>query len=200
MDRLVRGRVWIGVVAFCLIGLVAMQVSLLKLNSGIGRAVQTTSTLERSNASLRAEISRLSAGDRIQRLAGAGGLVMPAPSDVKYLRAGRDGGAASRAAQRMKAHDPNVALGPAGSAIQTAVPAATTPGVASGTTPPAATAPAATAPAGAAPTATAPVTTAPAATAPAVTAQAPPAATQPAVAGAAAPSGGATPQATIPIP
>src|SRR5258707_930441 len=81
-------RVWIAVVAFCLIGLVATQVSLLKLNSGIGRAVQTASTLERSNASLRAEISRLSAGDRIQRLATAAGMVMPAPSDVTYLRAG----------------------------------------------------------------------------------------------------------------
>ena len=195
MDRLVRGRVWIGVVAFCLIGLVATQVSLLKLNSGIGRAVQTASTLERSNASLRAEISRLSAGDRIQRLAAAAGMVMPAPSDVRYLRAGTDRGAATRAAQRMHAPDPNVAPGPAGAATQTAAIAPTT---ASGQIP------AATDVTPSATTAT-PATTAPAvpaATAPAATT--PPATTPPAVAGAAtqtgAPSGGAAPQATTPIP
>ena len=35
-------------------GIVAMQVSLLRLNSGISRAVQTQSTLERQNATLQA--------------------------------------------------------------------------------------------------------------------------------------------------
>jgi cell division protein FtsL len=214
MDRLVRGRVWIGVVAFCLIGLVATQVSLLKLNSGIGRAVQTASTLERSNSSLRAEISRLSAGDRIQRLAAAGGMVMPAPADVTYLRARRDRGAAERAAQRTHAPDPNVPPGPAGAPTQTAValtPAA--PGVAPATDPaaqappagattaPAGTAPAGTAPAGTAPTGTAPATTTPPPATPVAT---PPVATRPAVTGAAvptgAPSGGAAPQATTTVP
>ncbi|MEY2517324.1 MAG: hypothetical protein QOJ89_4682 [bacterium] len=109
MDRLVRSRVWIGIIAFGLIGIVAMQVSLLKLNSGIGRAVQTASTLERSNAGLRGDISRLSAGDRIQGLAEAEGLVMPAPADVGYLQAGDPRAAAARAAQRMRAPDPAVA-------------------------------------------------------------------------------------------
>jgi hypothetical protein len=106
MDRLVRGRVWIGVIAFGLIGIVAMQVSLLKLNSGIGRAVTTASTLERSNSALRSEVSRLSAGDRIVPLAEAKGFVMPAPADVSYLRAGDDRAAAQRAARTMRAPDP----------------------------------------------------------------------------------------------
>ena len=106
MDRLVRSRVWIGVIAFSLLGLVAMQVSLLKLNAGIGRAVQTASTLERSNALLRGEVSRLSAGERISSLAGAKGLVMPAPADVTYLRASDSHGDAARAARRMRAPDP----------------------------------------------------------------------------------------------
>jgi hypothetical protein len=116
MDRVVRGRVWIGLIAFSLIGLVAMQVSLLKLNSGIGRAAQTMSTLERSNSALRSDITGLSAGDRIQRLAEAEGLVMPAPGDVDYLRAGDRHGDAVRAARRMQAPDP-AAVGFAGSAI-----------------------------------------------------------------------------------
>ncbi|MEJ7797306.1 MAG: hypothetical protein WKF42_02315 [Solirubrobacteraceae bacterium] len=106
MDRLVRSRVWIGIIAFALIGIVATQVSLLKLNSGIGRAVQTASTLERSNAGLRREVSRLGAGERIRPLAEAKGLVMPAPADVSYLRAGNMKGVASRAARRMQSPDP----------------------------------------------------------------------------------------------
>ena len=108
MDRLVRSRVWIGIVAFALIGIVAMQVSMLKLNAGIGRAVETTNTLERSNASLRAEVSRLSSGDRIQSMAGARGFLMPAPNDVTYLRSDSTRADAARAATRMIA--PNAEL------------------------------------------------------------------------------------------
>ena len=46
-----------------------MQVSLLKLNSGISRAVETTTTLERQNADLEASIARLSVArpDRVGR-------------------------------------------------------------------------------------------------------------------------------------
>ncbi|MEA2217949.1 MAG: hypothetical protein QOJ35_575 [Solirubrobacteraceae bacterium] len=209
MDRLVRSRVWIGIVACSLIGLVAMQVSMLKLNSGIGRAVQTASTLERSNAGLRGEISRLSAGDRIQRLAEAEGLVMPAPSDVTYLRSAGARGDAVRAAQRMGAPDPATA-GPAGASTDAAVPVTMTAPAVTGTAAPVAGGPAgaapgaagvapvttaATAPTGAAvaPTGAAPATSAPAtATAPA----AQPATTQATAPPAGAPSGGASPQPT----
>ena len=41
MDRLVRSRAWVVIIGFGLIGIVAMQVSMLKLNTGIGRAVET---------------------------------------------------------------------------------------------------------------------------------------------------------------
>ena len=60
IDRLLRGRVWICFVGVALMGIVAMQVSLLKLNSGIGRAVETTSTLERQNSSHGGRASRAS--------------------------------------------------------------------------------------------------------------------------------------------
>ena len=40
LDRLIRGRMWIGIVAFALIGIVTLQLGLLKLNSGIGRALE----------------------------------------------------------------------------------------------------------------------------------------------------------------
>ena len=53
IDRLLRGRVWICFVGVALMGIVAMQVSLLKLNSGISRAVETSATLERQNSAWR---------------------------------------------------------------------------------------------------------------------------------------------------
>jgi len=40
LDRLIRGRTWIGIVAFALIGIVTLQLGLLKLNGGIGRALE----------------------------------------------------------------------------------------------------------------------------------------------------------------
>ena len=40
LDRLIRGRAWIVLIGFALLGIVAMQVSLLKLNAGIGRAAR----------------------------------------------------------------------------------------------------------------------------------------------------------------
>jgi len=208
MDRVVRGRVWIGLIAFSLIGLVAMQVSMLKLNAGIGRAAQTVSTLERSNSALRSDITSLSAGDRIQPLAEAQGLVMPAPADVRYLRA--DAHAAARAAQRMRAPAASD-LGPAGTATAPAID--TTPPVPGATTPaatpvaPAATAPAPTPPAsgpagagtgGSAPTSPAAAQGTSGGAAPAPAVGTPPAG-EPAPAATA--SGGASPQqATAPTP
>ncbi|MGI8731126.1 MAG: hypothetical protein ACR2LK_14280 [Solirubrobacteraceae bacterium] len=121
MDRLVRSRIWIGVIAFALLGMVATQVSLLKLNTGISNAVQTASTLERSNAGLRREVSRLSSPERIRPKAEALGLVMPAPADIEYLRSRDTRAAAKRAAANIQAPDPAVA-GPAGNVV-TADPA-----------------------------------------------------------------------------
>jgi hypothetical protein len=100
VDRLLRSRLWIWLIGVLLGGIVAMQVSLLKLNSGISRAVETAATLERQNADLEAAIARKSAPDRIENGATALGMVMPPAGDVRYLTAGpRD---AERAAKRMQ--------------------------------------------------------------------------------------------------
>src|SRR5271168_1458394 len=37
LDRLIRGRVWIVVIAFALIGIVTLQLLVLQLNAGMGR-------------------------------------------------------------------------------------------------------------------------------------------------------------------
>jgi cell division protein FtsL len=102
IDRLLRGRVWICFVGLALMGIVAMQVSLLKLNSGIGRAVETTGTLERQNSQLEASIARLASGERIRAAADKRGMVTPAAGAVHFLHV-RPGQDAPRAARRMRA-------------------------------------------------------------------------------------------------
>jgi hypothetical protein len=90
VDRLLRGRIWIWLIGIMLGGIVAMQVSLLKLNAGISRAVTTTGTLERQNAALESEIARLSSSDRIRDAAAAKGMIAPPAGAVGYLTARPD--------------------------------------------------------------------------------------------------------------
>ncbi|MEJ7781720.1 MAG: hypothetical protein WKF99_04070 [Solirubrobacteraceae bacterium] len=85
IDRLLAGRVWVAVVAIALIGIVFMQVSLLRLNAGIGESVERQASLERQNAALRADVSGLSAGPRIEEVAGGLGMLMAPAGDVRYL-------------------------------------------------------------------------------------------------------------------
>jgi hypothetical protein len=187
VDRLLRGRLWIWLVGALLGGIVAMQVSLLKLNTGISRAVTTTATLERQNANLESHIARLSSSERIRAAALEKGMVRPLPGAVAFLdaRPGRDERLASRRMQPPSedavrvmdngGRDPDALATP----IVPVDPAATMPGQ---TAP---VAPAATDPA---------VTPEPAATDPAVAPT--PAATDPAV----APTPAATDPAVTPAP
>src|SRR5919202_1708789 len=100
VDGLLRSRAWIVVVALMLGGIVAMQVSLLKLNAGISRAVQTSATLERQNADMEDAIARLSSGDRVRAAAERAGMVAPPAGEIGFLRARPDRDDAL-AAQRM---------------------------------------------------------------------------------------------------
>jgi len=97
VDRLLRSRLWIWALGALLGGIVTMQVSLLKLNSGISRAVETTTTLERQNAALEGDIARLSSTDRIQTGAATLNMVLPDAGEVAYLTSGaRDAARAVR--------------------------------------------------------------------------------------------------------
>lgn len=116
LDRLLRGRAWLAVVTFALIGIVFMQVSLLKLNTSIGRAVEHATTLERQNATLDAEASQLGSSDRLQRLAQRLGMVMPSAGAVTFL--GRDG--------RRVGGDASVGAATTGTAYGTSTTASTT--------------------------------------------------------------------------
>ena len=62
-----------------------MQVSMLKLNAGIGNAVAVQSTLERQNTDLRAQVSRLESGERIQAMAAKLGMVDASTGEVRFV-------------------------------------------------------------------------------------------------------------------
>lgn len=72
--------------AFALIGIVAMQLWLLKLNGGIGRAIEHESLLQRQNAVLSAENSSMAAGDLIEQQAIASGMRIVSPGTLIFLR------------------------------------------------------------------------------------------------------------------
>jgi len=185
LDRLLRGRTWIAVVAVALMGIVFIQVSMLRLNSGISRAITTGETLSRQNSALRAEISRMDSGDRIADAANAEGMILPPAGSVNYLDARKaDGAAAARAIRPPKPvqSDAGAASSGTGTSVQAAAAATGATGATSTqaqATPPAqapaattATAPAATTQAPAAtttPQTTAPQTSSPQTTAPQTT-------------------------------
>jgi hypothetical protein len=85
LDRLVRGRLWIGLLAFGLIGIVAMQLLVLKLNTGIGASLERAASLQRANAQLRIEAATGSGEGRIEPLAAATGMTFAASGSVHFV-------------------------------------------------------------------------------------------------------------------
>jgi hypothetical protein len=101
VDRVLRSRGCIWLIGLLLGGIVAMQVSLLRLNSGISRAVVTQSTLEKKNMALQSAIAELTSGERVTAAAAGGQMVDPPAGQTRYLTA-RPAGDPARAAQRYK--------------------------------------------------------------------------------------------------
>jgi hypothetical protein len=102
LDRLIRGRSWIALIAFALIGIVALQLMLLKLNAGIGRSLERESSLQRQNAALSIESSELAAGNRVETRAAALGMQLVPVSSLRFLTANPRADAA-RAASALSA-------------------------------------------------------------------------------------------------
>jgi hypothetical protein len=88
LDRIVRGRVWIPLLGVLLAGIVAMQVEVLKLNAGIGRSLERGSSLQGQDELLRASVARLSDEQRIERIAAQMGMVMPGPTQLRFVHGG----------------------------------------------------------------------------------------------------------------
>jgi hypothetical protein len=87
LDRLLRGRAWIGLVTFALIGIVTLQLGLLKLNAGIGHALARETSLQRENAALSIENSEVAAGDLVESGAARLGMEMVPVAALRFLTA-----------------------------------------------------------------------------------------------------------------
>ncbi len=152
--RLTRGRLWIGLLAVLLAGIVAINVFALSFGASASRLGQDADGLQRANSALRARLAGKLSDQRVQAAAIRAGLIVPEPGAVRYLR-WRPGDARA-AARRLAAGD--IANAPPAQPSTGTTPTATT------TTPPAAAttttvpAPTATQPAATAPTATTPTT------------------------------------------
>jgi cell division protein FtsL len=87
LDTLLYGRGWIALVGVLLTGIVFFNVDLLQINRGIASTTKRSASVKQENARLRLDVARLASTERIQRTAADRGLVLPAPGDVRYLRA-----------------------------------------------------------------------------------------------------------------
>jgi cell division protein FtsL len=162
LDALLSGRGWIALVFVLLAGIVFFNVDLLQMNRDIARDADRISALKRENARLLLDEARLASSERIQESAALLGLVLPAPGEVRYLKA-RPTRDAGQAVKRIT--EPNLTyVAPEPVAPEPVVPSAD---------------PAVTDPAAIAPTTTDPAATDPAAADPAATAPADPAASAP---------------------
>jgi len=137
LDRLIGGRAWIGIVAFALIGIVAMQLWIVKLGVGIGHAIEHEGLLRRENSALSIEDAQLASGERVEQLAAARGMVEAAPGALHFdsVRGSLD----ARQAAAVLARDAQASTAAASTATtastasattasQTSTPAPTSPG------------------------------------------------------------------------
>lgn len=104
LDKLLSGRGWIGLVFVLLAGIVFFNVDLLQMNRDIARNADRAAAVKTENARLRADLARLGSSERIQQVAAQAGLVLPAPGEVRYLKAA-PATDAKRAARRIDAGD-----------------------------------------------------------------------------------------------
>ena len=105
LDALLAGRGWIALVFVMLAGIVFFNVDLLQMNRDIAQNAEKISSLEREIARNRLDVARLASSERIQESAAQLGLVLPAPGEVRYLKA-RPELDARRAAKRITAPNP----------------------------------------------------------------------------------------------
>lgn len=85
LDRLIRGRTWIALIAFALIGIVTLQLLVLKLNANIGHALVQEGQLQRENAALSIESSELAAGERVESQAVHLGMQLVPEGALRFL-------------------------------------------------------------------------------------------------------------------
>ncbi len=119
LDRLIRGRIWIALIAFALIGIVVLQLLVLQLNASIGRALVHEAQLQRENAALSIEGSELAAGERVESKAASLGMELVPVGALRFLTADpRADIARAVAALGTPVHTSSAGSGEAGAAAQ----------------------------------------------------------------------------------
>ena len=100
LDRLIRGRVWIGIVAAALLGIVAMQVVLLRLGAQISAQTTAVNALIAHNETASTTIAGMEATGGAYGASATAKMVDPPPDDVTYMHA--NSGDLARAVARMR--------------------------------------------------------------------------------------------------
>ena len=130
LDRLIRGRAWIAIVAAALLGIVAVQVVLLRLGAQISAETTQVNSLIAHNETVSATIAGMEASGGAYGASATAKMVDPPPDDVTYMHA--NSGDAARAAAIMTS--PSAAAIEAEAAARTVTAAQTiTPPAASST-------------------------------------------------------------------
>lgn len=101
VHRLTRGRLWIGVLASLLVGIVALNVLALSFNASSSKATRQTDILNRQVSTLQAQIAKSGvSNEHVQLLASELGMIVPEPGAIGYLKASPKD--AATAAQRLQ--------------------------------------------------------------------------------------------------
>lgn len=137
LDRLISGRIWIVLLGTLLVGIVTLQLTLLRLNAGIGRAIEQSTTLQQQNAALKLDLSQLANSEQVVAEATQMGYVWPPQGSPRYLTASPSD--AAQALSTMRVPNPTPAPVPASAASTTTTPAVTPPPTPSVATTPSAT-------------------------------------------------------------
>jgi hypothetical protein len=86
LERLIRGRAWIAIVAAALLGIVVMQVALLRVGAQIGGQTAAVNSMLQRNETMEATIGGLEASRGLGTSAGSLGMLYPPPGAITYLQ------------------------------------------------------------------------------------------------------------------
>jgi hypothetical protein len=104
MVRLTRGRAWIGVLGFLLVGIVALNVVTLSFAASSGRIDAEITTLEQENSMLSGRAETRGGIGRVRAAGTDMGLTMPSSASIHFVDFDR--GTIARAAARLDAASP----------------------------------------------------------------------------------------------
>lgn len=86
MVRLTRGRLWIGLLATLLVGIVGLNVAALSFSARSSQSARKAEALEQRNSALRAQLANQLSHDELEAAAARLGLLTPAPDAINYVK------------------------------------------------------------------------------------------------------------------